>query len=247
MMFSHQTLTILVLSGFALYAAADCTPFTIKVSQGRSVLVDAAIPITEARDVEAFYNLVGSSTEASYEGTVVLAESEKSLIMVHHDSDSCEKSLVIVHDKRFDLTGGIVRFRITGNLTDPTVDDGLNVLSYNSGTDKTSMRWNWDACCTDGVALPLDLENRIPACITVEPSMFDRIDDWEYVSEPSAGSLVYTPLSMTEDLVLCYAEIEDPPITEPENCKADFCSRWYNFFCWLMWWFRCSVFGGGDE
>jgi hypothetical protein len=244
MMFSHQALTILVLSGFALYAAAQCDDFKIEVTQQGSVLVpDGAIPIIEVRDVEAFYNLVGTPEEvASYEGTVVPAVSDRSFILVHQDSSTCEKSLVIVHDARVDGSGGKARFFITGNMTDPTVDDNLNGIEYITVKDKTKMRWIWDECCTDGVALPLDLEDA--SCITVEPK-FEGITEWKYVSEDDAGALVYTTLDMDEDLVLCYAEAED--IIVPENCEDNFCPNWYNLLCWFLWWLRCSVFPGGGQ
>ena len=152
--------------------------------------------------VQVFYSY-GLGYGSSYNGATLPPVSQESLLFVHRNLLDDELSFVIVHDQPEDADGGIVNFEVrnmgvrahVAQADDPgEVDDGDF-----DGLGNAYFQWNWDTCCTDGVAIA-DLD--WTRCITVVPDFVQGIEAWSYLTD-DVNDPRRVPLSMTDALSVC--------------------------------------------
>lgn len=100
-------------------------------------------------------------------------------------------SLIVIHDKHNDGSGGVVSFRITGLPTERgkwvVMDDFEATHDFDSETD-TAPDWKWYPCCSDGGVFRGGLDG--PFELTIHPafngeaerSSGGRIGEWQFLS-----------------------------------------------------------------
>jgi len=157
-------------------------------------------PLRGADSVVDFYSYsvpYGASANTA-EGLEVSGLSQ---IFFYQDDDG-NLSLVIVHDRFVDGSGGQVTFAVDGLPDTATVavaDDPSDVFAASTFAPPTAtFIWGWAPCCTDGVAvsLPPDFD------ITITPDFRTGIDGWFARSEHPDGSLREVELDPSRPLRL---------------------------------------------
>lgn len=147
-------------------------------------------------------------------GVDVIPEiSQTSQIMIHGNGETCELSLMVLHDERGDDSGGNAEFVISGDLTQAVVlddppSDHPDDYVFDPVSATTTASWSWQGCCTDGLAHILSPNFGFGDCITITPTLngFRNIDRWVFVSGPITDRVTEDnnrELSMTETLEIC--------------------------------------------
>jgi hypothetical protein len=193
----------------AALVSAICPEVCLDVSQG-SRYYGRFPPITTSTSVEDFYHY----KHYSFNGDdIVPLLIDQSLFLIHYfdddddddnnESDSCDLSLVIVHDSKDDSTGGQAHLVVTGNHENALVQDGPGdgsksdqYLYLGEEADKTELfwEWGWQAGAskkyrTDGMADAWDWDSnnyndKHKGCLEVSAKFIAGIDAWRYVYGP---------------------------------------------------------------
>ena len=98
-------------------------------------------------------------------------------------------SLVIIHDKPDDGSGGHVIFDfsgIPGGAAFVVRDDPGEDPYFIDGTGSSTVDWGWAPCCTDGGAISGGGMNG-EFSITIDPSFLAGIDTWQYLRGRGLG------------------------------------------------------------
>lgn len=184
--------------GFSALASTD--PDASCVMQGGTD-IGTVTPLTTDEDVVAFYSY-GSPAMASYNGSYA-TQSGDSMIFVHRDNATGVRSLVVVHDRSYDGSGGQVHMEISGLGVAASVvvedDPGMeNLAAGLDGLGNAVFDWQWAPCCTDGVAVEgVDWDS---GCVTVDLGLALGIDTWSFVDGETLDRI---PLDPTTPLQIC--------------------------------------------
>jgi hypothetical protein len=238
---------ILIILVIWLRSTSCCPDFMIELSNQDGV-IGVFKPVRTSETVQELYNYL--TEDQSYHGASFASKVGCSMIFIHEDPRSCDRSLVMVNDQRTYGGGGEATMEISGDFSKPTVkdDDSSNsdvdstkdTYIYDSGAQTTAVSWSWDPGSTDG--LGHSLGTHFYECITVSPNFISGISSWEWLETNAQGGYSYHSLSKTDTIDMCLF-IFDPPIPHSQPyCDANPCRR-FNFFCLIMWWLRCQVFG----
>jgi hypothetical protein len=162
----------------------------------------------------------------SYNGDISPLTSRESVIFIHENGLTCEKSLVIIHNK----VGGEykVAMTISGNLQFPVVRDDLSgdKYVYYPTTQSTIITWDSPAGTTDGMAHVLAT---FPpgACISLSPNFFERagLAQWAWL-EPADGpqgdgSIIHHLMPSNQNIRICHGP--SPNAFDPGECPGLFC------------------------
>lgn len=210
----------------ALFAAggnsappADASHIVYTVEQWGSPPVPVLPLQGGPESVEDFYgyNPVTTSTTA-----LTVANRSHLFLYVHQiqvcdpaPGDHCPEaiSLVIIHDKASDGSGGEVDFQFSGLPAtadfvvwdDPHDIDDRDTYSIPS-LGSISVHWQWSSCCTDGGAIQGGLEEEF--CITVDPNFIDGIGEgignigWEFITFPTPATPTLVWLDMQKPVTI---------------------------------------------
>lgn len=179
--------TSLLGTGLAASARA-ATDTTVTVKQGdESFEVD---PFNyDNQSIEQFYSY-GDPTNASANTPTGLEKSETTRLFFYEDSQGI--SLVVIHDRPNDGTGGQVQLSFEDlSQGQWVVQDDPNETSY----DLNAITHNWLPCCTDGGAIR-DVSGQ---SFTVTPDFRQNIERFELLGGDPESPTV-TPLSLSEPL-----------------------------------------------
>jgi uncharacterized surface protein with fasciclin (FAS1) repeats len=211
-----------------------CPEVCFTISQNGQ-LIDAVSVIETAEPIKDFYDREYDSFNGE---EVVPQRSQVSQIMIHGHGGgggtlACELSLLILHDRTNDGSGGRVEMDISGNLSNiivqddqPTGGDGGDSYVYNSETETTRLTWNWNECCTDGAAHIL---GNFPSngCIIVRANFAQGIERWVFVRGPASADRPATEASLidldpTVSLEICRVTESCPrrPTIAPQSTIA---------------------------
>jgi len=180
-------------------------------------------PLETDEDVVTFY-AYGLPDPASYNGSYPTVSGD-SMIFIHRDSATGARSLVIIHDRPNDGSGGQVHMEVAGLGTAASVavedDPGENLAAGLDGLGNASFDWQWLPCCTDGVAVAdVDWDS---GCVSVDADFAVGIDTWSFVD---GETLDRVPLDPTAPLQICPGDcnacptaVAGPPQTV--ECSGD--------------------------
>jgi len=188
--FEIAIITVAVALWQVALAVATCPEVCLDVTQG-SRFFGRFPPIKTKTDVVEFYNY----KHYSFNGDdVVPLLIDQSLLMVHQydDDDTCELSVVIVHDSKDDATGGQAHMLVSGNNEVPLVQDGpgdgskSDLYRYVPDLDATEMFWEWGWLDTVGKKYRTDgmankWESSDTKCLDVRAKFIFGIDAWRFV------------------------------------------------------------------
>lgn len=197
-----------------------CPEVCLDVSQG-SRYYGRFPPLSTPTSIEDFYKY----KHYSFNGDeIVPLLIDQSLFLIHYfdDENSCDLSLVIVHDSKDDATGGQAHLMVTGNHEDALVQDGPGdgsksdrYIYLGTETDKTELFWEWGwqtgtskKFRTDGMADAWDSDAN-DGCLEVSAKFITGINAWRYVHGPvdeTTGRVDqndYLYLDMDETLKVC--------------------------------------------
>ena len=177
-----------------------CRDPTIEVKQNGE-LIGTFRPIASKQDAQGFY----AYAHTSFNGNIP-TQGFTSNILIHQDAraDKCDLNLIIVHDALNSGSHGSAEMTISGDISKAVVrDDPPSDFfgdTYTVAGGKTTIRWNWEACCTDGLAHKLGTDFR--GCVTVSANfdtLTSTIRSWRYV----APGEVNVPLDKNLELEIC--------------------------------------------
>jgi hypothetical protein len=204
----------------SVVASQTAEPPAFCVGQGESEIGNFA-PLVTDEDVATFYSY-DFPADKSYNGTYA-ANSDDSMIFLHQDATTGALSLVVVHDKPVDGSGGQVHFDVSGLGPGATMavedDPGLDDVLTLDGAGNASLTWSWHECCTDGVALSgIDWD---AGCVTVTPTFTAGIDTWSFVD---GGTQTRTGLDTAAPLVICQGGCNGCPTASAGSPQTLECS-----------------------
>ncbi len=169
---------------------ANASHLTYTIEQG-NVQIGAAVPLDGGLvSVQTMYDYGPVTTSTGQ--TALTTSGTSSLFLYKHEIVPVPAtngnipviSLVIIHDKANDGSGGKANFGFTGlpAAADWVVRDDPTIIdTYTPWTPPTgSASWAWAACCTDGGAIQGGLHDEF--CITVSPLLFEGITQWDFLT-----------------------------------------------------------------
>jgi len=153
------------------------------------------VPILAAKSAKDFY----ARASASYNGDVPAANDTCRMFLFEDQTNCDDVSLFVVLDSQDGNTDGSAIVRFSGNFSDPEVADdkttGADNYIYNSGTNKTTISWQWSAGKTDGLAQSVNLAEG--DSINVEFISVSSVEDWQFVSGPAEIGTNFIDLNFT--------------------------------------------------
>ncbi|VEU44266.1 unnamed protein product [Pseudo-nitzschia multistriata] len=187
-------------------------------------------PVSTPSSVQDFYNYHNYSFNGD---DIVPLLPDQSLVLIHHDSELCDLSFVVVHDSKDDFTGGQALMFVSGNHEDALVQDGPGDGSrsdryvyrgYRRGADddRTELFWEWGwqkspskRYKTDGIAdrwkNSLDGSSNDDddddKCLFLSARFIEGIEAWRFV--PGSSKIDpkdYLYLDQDETLRVCQVE-----------------------------------------
>jgi hypothetical protein len=242
-----------------------CSPVQITVVQdGFSA---SATAMATPQSVTDFYAYDKGPSRSFGGGTSLPLAATRSVIAIHQDTLTCERSLVIVHSKpgEGELYSSAMMY-ISGDLYKPLVRDDPSYTAfvlnddqydslYNRRTGMTLIQWFWPRAETDGMAHPLPSPDWT-GCIQVDANFtssntlnfgfmpYAEIDEWTFASND--GELI--ELMPDKSLFICIggettSQAGDPFPTTKEACSdnaypCEYCDADRNVCHWHWW---CNI------
>jgi hypothetical protein len=220
---------VFVFKGASTRVEAACPEVCLDVTQG-SRYFGRFPPISTPTDVQDFYHYKHYSFNGDDKIPLLI---DQSLLLIHYfdgdgesdgESETCDLSMVIVHDSKDDNTGGQAYLRASGNHEVPLVQDGPGDGSlsdrylYVPSSDHTELFWEWgwqpgadNKYRTDGMADTWDA-TRNDGCLEVSAKFIAGIVAWRFVPGPldkttnTVNPKDYLYLDMDETVRICKVE-----------------------------------------
>ena len=155
-------------------------------------------PIEGTTDVETFYRY-GAPDQSS--ANTDLEASDRATWFLYRDPDGV-LSLVLIHDEARDGTGGEVTLHIDGLPAGAEVlvrDDPSHAPdTYDAATG--DFTWQWNPCCTDGVAIgPLPEQ----PCLVIHPETMSGIEGIDVLTQGPDGIERLSLGCLTDPVTIC--------------------------------------------
>jgi hypothetical protein len=198
MYYSPKILALLLL-GTLTRNANGCDDRPVIVSQQGETGEHSFNTVDTHETVQDFYHYTNYGFDFEH---IVPTEKGRSMMFIHRDLDTCELSLVTVHDhKPNDTILGKVRLWFSGDIEDEIVvkddaDDSYVVETLASGV-RTSVFWKFTLPARkDGFAF--NLGDDTFDCFTVNPRLFQGITSfkWAYPITNGGTDIAFHALNM---------------------------------------------------
>lgn len=189
---------------FPMHVLAVGAPFT--VTQGGTSFQIGTLEGTT--DVSTFYSYNSPDASSAHTGLEI---EDKAVVFIYRNVNTNVYSLVMIFDVPHDQEGGQIKVQITGLAAGTTFavkDDPGDSYSLSGGV--ANIAWNWQPCCTDGVALTLPDKY---LCATVHPisvvvpsqNQPPNAYDWNFAWTDDAGAVQYQALpDRLADFTICH-------------------------------------------
>ena len=165
----------------------DCDPLTMCYELLAGNGVYPLEPFEGPQGVVAFYGYTWPDQASANTG---LETSNRLTVLLYRDPAGV-LSLLMIADRAQDGSGGLVDLSWSGAIGaqvlvyDDTLGAGNDIWNVNDVTGSGSVRWEWGACCTDGVALgPLVGD----ICIDVGLQVFSGLNGMVVWEGPGQGT-----------------------------------------------------------